>query len=402
MSRPDRPRVLLTVTAPVTARLFLRGYAVFLAGSGYDVHIAASDVEDLASGLAAEGVTVHAVSMSREPDLSGDLKSARAMVRLLKRLRPDIVVYATPKASLLSSVAAWWTRTPVRVYSLWGIRFETARGLARHVYRAIEKVTVTCSTAVIANSESLADRAAALRLRRRDRITVPGAGSSHGVDAGHFDPDGEIGAVDEATDRFLLEDVFTVGYVGRLHPDKGVDTLLNAVARIGDDRSVQTVLVGADEGALASRVDHGPRVHSTGEVADVRPYLRRFDVVVLMSLREGFPNVVLEAAAMRVPAIVSDATGCVDAVLHGVTGFVVPRGDHRDLARRIIELRADRGSRLAMGEAARDRVRRDFDPVEVWSAHEQHLAAQLAARTTSPRGPRRKRSHGARRNESVR
>lgn len=405
MIRDDRPRLVMVVTAAVTARLFLQGYAAYLADAGYDVHMIADDIDDLAPDMAEAGVTVHSVPMSRDPDLRRDIASLSAMVGLLRVLRPEVAVYATPKASLLTSIAARISRTPVRVYSLWGIRFETSTGLGRIVLRGLERLTAAASTAVVANSESLADRASILGITRRSKITVPGHGSSHGVDSVRFDPDRDLADVDEATGAFLADrDAFTIGYVGRLHPDKGVDTLVEAAALFasrGED--IRFVLVGGDEGALPADLERLSNVHLAGEVADVRPYLARFDLLVLMSLREGFPNVVLEAAAMRVPAIVSDATGCVDSVVDGLTGVVVARGDTQQLVRDIESLRGDDAGRLAMGAAARDRAIRDFEPRDVWGAYEQHIAAQLLkVRTRSAVSGSRGSMAGARRKQDIR
>lgn len=384
-----RTRLLIAVTAEVTARLFTSGYAAFLADQGYDVHLVADGIDALSPELADRGVTVHSLSMSRDPNLLTDGPSLVAMVRLVRSLRPDVVIYATPKASLLAALASWFARVPVRIYALWGIRFETATGAGRIILRTFERVIAGLSTAVVANSASLADRASQLGITSRRRISVPGHGSSHGVDALRFDREAERPPIDDETAAFLRDgDDFTVGYVGRLHPDKGVDTLLEAAALLSArDRSVQVVLVGGDEGALTTPIERVRKVHQTGEVADVRPYLVEFDLLVLMSLREGFPNVVLEAAAMGVPSIVSDATGCVDAVLDGQTGRIIARGDASSLAENIDDLRSQPGLRLALGAAARERAVRDFDQNAVWSAHERHIAAQLAA--AKPRRRRR-------------
>jgi glycosyltransferase involved in cell wall biosynthesis len=367
------------VTAEITARLFTSGYAAFLAEDGYDVHLVADGVDGLGPQLADRGVTVHSLAMSRDPNPLEDGPSLIAMVRLVRSLRPDVVIYATPKASLLAALASWFARVPVRIYALWGIRFETATGVGRFVLRSFERIIARLSTAVVANSASLADRAAVHGIVNRDRISVPAHGSSHGVDSRHFALGAERPPLDEATAAFLTGDEkFTVGYVGRLHPDKGVDTLLEATGLLANrGMDVRVLLVGADEGALASSIDEHGAVHQTGEVSDVRPYLAEFDVLVLMSLREGFPNVVLEAAAMGIPAIVSDATGCIDAVVDGVTGWVVPRGDSATLALRIEDLLRQQPARLALGAAAQKRAERDFEPKAVWRAHERHVAAQL-------------------------
>ncbi|MDR2997029.1 MAG: glycosyltransferase family 4 protein [Microbacterium sp.] len=366
------------MTAQVTARLFMRGYVEFLSQSGYDVMLVADDLSALREPMSDRGVRTMSVPMERDPAPLKDLVSLIRMMRLIARARPDAVVYATPKASLLASIAARLFGVPARVYALWGIRFETAQGAERVLYRGIERMIATSSTAVVANSASLAARAAELGVTGADRVVVLGEGSSHGVDSKRFSRRAQLPEIDAATARFLADhEGITLGFVGRLHPDKGIDTLMAAASRLtAQGEAVRVILVGGEEGADVE-IPPGVAVHLTGEVPDVRPYLDVFDVLVLMSRREGFPNVVLEAASMEVPAIVSDATGCVDSVLDGVTGYVVPTGDADALGSAIAELAGDPAGLRALGVAARDRAVKSFDPEYVWRLSEEHLRSQL-------------------------
>lgn len=356
----------------------MRGYAEFLARVGYEVTLVADDLTGLEGELTGSGVSVHSLPMSRDPDPIRDLVSLARIGRLIARLRPDAVIYATPKASLLTSIAARLFRVPVRIYELWGIRFETSKGLARRLFRAIEQVVASCSTAIVANSASLAARAVELGITRGDRVVVLGHGSSHGVDSERFSRRTTFPKLDAATEQFLSDTSgLTVGFVGRLHPDKGIDTLLAAAAKAAADGGMRILLVGGDEG-ISLTIPDGIAVHLAGDVGDVRPYLAAFDVLVLMSLREGFPNVVLEAAAMEVPAIVSNATGCVDSVIDGVTGRIVATGDVASLSQTLTELARDAKIRRSLALAARRRVLEDFDPEAVWGLAESHLRTQLA------------------------
>jgi len=77
------------------------------------------------------------------------------------------------------------------------------------------------------------------------------------------------------------------------------------------------------------------------------------------------PNVVLEAAAMGIPSVTTDATGAVDSVVHEHTGLIVPVGDESALAEAVLRLIQNQASRESMGREARDRVVRDFQPEDV-------------------------------------
>ena len=111
-----------------------------------------------------------------------------------------------------------------------------------------------------------------------------------------------------------------------------------------------------------------PRVTLIGHVADCRPFYLGFDLLVLPSYREGFPNVLLEGAAMALPIVTTTATGCVDAVEDGVTGTLVPVGAVAELTAALERYCGDERLRRSHGEAGRRRVVSLFDRRGVWAA----------------------------------
>ncbi|WP_417505950.1 glycosyltransferase family 4 protein [Microbacterium sp.] len=369
------PKLCLLVTSSVTATTFLGGYLNDLKQDGWDVTLICSDGPGLPALIEENGVGFEALRMAREPSPLRDLVSVYQAWRLLRRLRPEVVVYATPKASLVGALAGRLAGVPRRIYELWGLRLETATGVRRKIFGALESLTARLSTSVVANSRSLADRARDLRVDGRRAIVVLGEGSSHGVDAERFHPGvrteplrGNDGT-EVSSDRGPV-----IGFIGRLHPDKGLETLLEALNLVfAAGNHFQFVLVGEDEGAIdeieIERLSQRLPVHLVGHMDDVRPALAAMDILVLPSRREGFPNVVLEAAAMQVPSIVSDATGCRDSVVDRDTGLIVPVDDAVALAGAIEELLNNEALRIRMGEDARERILADFSATEVRLAH---------------------------------
>lgn len=378
-------RIIFVVTSSLTATTFLRGYLRALRSSGWQVGVVAAPGPGLEDLAAAEGVALHQVAMKREPSLVSDVLALVNMTWLLLRARPDVIVYATPKASLLAAVAARIAGVRVRIYELWGLRLETATGLGARALHGLERFTMALSTSIVANSASLARRAVDLGLTGKEPVVL-GLGSSHGVDLDRFSRGANIPDVDERTRIFLDEtEGLTVGFVGRLHPDKGIDTLLEALTIVAESGTkVRAVLVGGDEGAdvsaRVSALSDKVAVHLTGAVPDPRPYLIEFDVIVLVSLREGFPNVILEAAAMKVPAIVSRSTGTVDSVEDGITGLIVGVSDSTALALGISQIAASPDKRRDFGESARNWVASAFGQEEVWKLHIEYFAAALEQR----------------------
>jgi glycosyltransferase involved in cell wall biosynthesis len=100
---------------------------------------------------------------------------------------------------------------------------------------------------------------------------------------------------------------------------------------------------------------------------DIPQHYALMSVLVLPTYREGFPTVLLEAGAMEVPVVATRVTGCVDAVIDGVTGILIPVRDTQALAQAIQTYLGDRGLAQRHGRAARARVLDEFQPESVWA-----------------------------------
>jgi glycosyltransferase involved in cell wall biosynthesis len=310
--------------------------------------------------------------MARSVTPWADLRALVAWVRVLRSVRPDVVFAGTPKAGLLAMVAARLVGVRRRAYFLQGLRLEGADGRQRRVLGAMEWLASWSSQVVVAVSPSLARRYAELKLNAGRPVVVPHHGSSHGVNTEHFRPTERAEHVLE--EAGLDPTVPVLAFIGRLTRDKGPDALIAAaheIRRLGEE--VQLLILGAQDEADSSSYlerlrDSGLPLVVHDHLEDVRPFLSVTDVLVLPTWREGMPNVVLEAAAMGVPAITTSATGAVDSVVDGVTGVIVPVDDAAALAEAIDRLLKDADLRRRMGRAARDRMVADFQPDDVAAA----------------------------------
>jgi glycosyltransferase involved in cell wall biosynthesis len=376
-------RILLAVTADVSIG-FVAGTARYLAAQGWDVHVASGAGPRLERLGEEPGITVHPTSVERDPSLRSDATALLAVVRLVRRIRPDVVSAATPKAGLLFSLAAAVLRVPVRVYQLWGLRYETERGLRRRVLMATERLAAGAATDVLAVSASLQEIAVRDRLVRARKTQVLGAGSSHGVDPVRFAVDAETRR-DRQQARWPEDRRPVIGFVGRLNPDKGIDTLA-AAARILSARGVEArlVIVGSHDGAaedvIAQLTTCGWPCEFWGQTDDVAGALSQMDVLCLPTRREGFPNVVLEAAVAGLPTVATPATGVVDAVQHERTGLLAASFDPSDLADQLARVVTEPALRQSLGRAARDRAIAEFDQTRVWHLYADFYASRLGRR----------------------
>ena len=250
--------------------------------------------------------------------------------------------------------------------------------------RMLERISAGTAHFVVAVSDSLRRVAVADRLAPARKFVVIGAGSSNGVDMERFSTTSQQRTEAQHENQDIAP---VIGFIGRIHPDKGLDLLAAAtevLARRGSRGSL--LVVGAsdspagDELRTALEQSSWP-VRLIGAQSDVAPALRRMDMLCLPTLREGFPNVVLEAAAAGVPTVATSATGVVDAVVDTKTGVICPDRDPEHLADLLSRLLASSELRGQMGEAARARAEATFARPQVWEKTAAYYASIMPRRS---------------------
>lgn len=368
-------QVLHVTTITLTLR-FLQGHLQYQRKKGFQTHVACSPAPDLFSIAANSGALAWPIPMVRGISLLGDIKSLWSMLRLLRRMRPDIVHAHTPKAGLIAMVAAALAGVRLRIYHMHGLRFATATGMQRRILRLMELLTCKLAHHVFCVSDSLRDTALAEGLCRPSKLSVPGRGSIAGVDAGgRFRA--EAGEERRAATRRELGiplDSRVIGFVGRVVPEKGLAELETAWSKLRDRvPGCRLLLVGPNEHEyplppeLAERLTADPKVHRVDFVEDPARYYAALDVLALPSYREGLSVVLLEAAAMERPVVATRVPGCVEAVVEGETGKLVPPYDPKALEDALYAYLADADLARRHGAAARKHVQRDFRPEPIWT-----------------------------------
>ncbi|HKP01618.1 MAG TPA: glycosyltransferase, partial [Nitrospiraceae bacterium] len=185
-----KPITLVHITTVPQSLTFVMGQVGYMKARGFNVVGLSSPGEWLNRFAEREGVPVHAVEMPRRVTPWRDLLAVLKLVRLLSRIRPEIVHAHTPKAGLLGMLSAWIVRTPVRIYHMHGLPFVTATGLTRRLLIWSEKISCRLAHQVLSVSVSSRAHAVETGLCRADKIKVLLKGSINGVDAvDRFNPD---------------------------------------------------------------------------------------------------------------------------------------------------------------------------------------------------------------------
>lgn len=356
-------KLLIAVTADISVRL-LNGQLDYLVRQGFDVHLVVSKGAS-SEALKRDGrVTVHHVAMAREISVWKDMKALIQMIRVFRKVRPDISNVGTPKAALLGSIAAFLTRTKTRIYTLRGLRMETATGKLRTLLWLIEQLIIGLSTKVIAISPSLITTCQALQIQGISKMTVLGKGSSNGIQLADF------AAKRQETVRYVFDKPqFVVGFTGRITKDKGIEELIAAFLASED---MNLLLVGDfddQHGLKKETVDvirQHPNIHVTGFLPNPAPYYSMMDVFVIPSYREGFSNVCLEAAAAGLAVIGTDVTGIKDAMVDQETGILIPARSSSAIQTAITTLKNDEKLRETYAFNGKKRVILDFQSEHMW------------------------------------
>lgn len=323
-------KIIRTSTIPGSLNNFCRGLLKDLRDNeGYEVIAVSSPGDALDEVRQREGVKTYAVAMERRLSPLKDLNSLWGLIKVFRNERPDIVHSITPKAGLLSMLAAWICRVPVRLHTFTGLVFPTSKGIKRKILMATDKLTCACATHIIPEGEGVKKDLQKYKITNKS-LKVLGYGNIKGIDLERFNPN--IPNVKKEAAKIRKENIFTFLFIGRLVKDKGIHELVSAFKKLQTNSSnVRLLLVGRFEPDLDPlnheillEIEQNPAIEAVGEQKDVRPWLLASDCFVFPSYREGFPNVVIEAGAMGLPSIVTDINGSNEIIIDGQNGRIVP------------------------------------------------------------------------------
>jgi L-malate glycosyltransferase len=337
----------------------------------HDVHLYGLHYWDGPATIIRNGVTLHGVC--EPPELYvGDHRSIYEAIYYTAHLTPallrnqfDVIdCQQFPYFPIFSSKANELMRSSAVVvtwYEVWNDYWYQYLGWKGALGKAVERLTVRLPDQIIAISEFVATDLEAIG--RWENVTVVHNGVDYewiqNVPAGEADWD--------------------VVYVGRLIEHKNVDKLLEAVAIVAEemDEPIRCGIIG--DGPQRTELERYARELGVSEEieflgfvetdAEVIEHLKAADVFVLPSMREGFPNTILEANACGVPSIVvdHDTNGATAVVEDGVTGYVMPLSSDA-IAAKIREILTNNALRADLQQAARN-YGRDHD----WSAIVEEL-----------------------------
>jgi len=326
-------------------------------------------IAPLAAHLTRQGHTVIQADGARfSIRRSISLWDGVAVLRLLWYLRwqpIDILHVHTAKAGAVGRLAAWLAGTRRVVYTAHDFPFHNRLPMwKRRLYAWLERQLATLCQAITVDSPAVKNHGLMLGIAPAHKIVVIPVG----VDTTKFNP--------HAYGAQMLPGVW-IGTVARLVPEKGLETLLQALHDLIEKGfPVRGLIVG--EGRLrqalearAAALGLSTAVVFVGYQEDVRPWLGAMDIFALPTQREGLSVAVLEAMSMERPVVVSDLPAFHDVVLPEQTGLVAG-----DWVAQLTRLVTDPELRRRLGTAARVHVREFYEQAGSCRAYERVIVGR--------------------------
>ena len=368
---PKRIKLFRISTVPTTMESLLNDQ-LRMVNEHYEVVAVSSPGKEMQVLREREGIRTIEVPMERRISPVKDFISLIRMIRVFVKERPYMVHSMTPKAGLISMLAGWMTRVPVRMHTFTGLVFPTATGWKQRLLMCTDWLTCACATHVNPEGEGVKRDLMTYGITKKP-LQIIGNGSICGVDMAYFD---RTEAVMKQAVAYREEGCFTFCFVGRIVRDKGINELVSAFVRLHEKYpQVRLLLVGPFEKKLdpvlpetEKAIQNHPAIRFMGFQPDVRPFLVASDALVLPSYREGFPNVVLQAGAMGLSSIVTDINGSNEIILPNENGVIIPSKDEEALYRAMENFLLHPEEVQRMAGKARSMIASRYDRKILWEA----------------------------------
>lgn len=362
-----KKKIAFVVAIPLTATAFLMDHIAALQHS-YEVHLICNfPDEESKRTFEAKGITCHSAPILRNINLIGDLKGLFTLRKIFRKERFDGVHSVTPKAGLLTACAGWLARVPNRVHIFTGQVWATRKGGMRFMLKMMDKLIALFDTRILVDGEGQRQFLIKNGVLTEKNSSVPANGSIAGIKLERYVISEQVRRA-ERDNLGIPEDHVVYIFLGRLNHDKGIGELYEAFNRLVVDCPKAVLLFyGMDEEGYDEKVTDFPNIKKgenfffPGLTKTPFNALQAGDVFVLPTWREGFGVSVLEAQALGLPVITSDAYGVVDASVPGETGLRCKVGDAPGLYECMKQYYDNPDMRLLHGANGRKRVEQLFD-----------------------------------------
>ncbi len=366
-------KLIRITTVPISLKLLLTDQMRFMKENGFEVIMISSEGKEIREIIENEKSSHIAVNMTRKISPLRDLISLAQLIILFLRLKPDIVHSHTPKAGLLSMLAAKICLVKCRIHTVAGLPVMTASGFRKKILIFTEKLTYWASNYVLPNSNSLKKYIIDEKLCKESKVKIIGYGSSNGIDLNRYSKANlDIKKLEniKATIKFDQNYDYLL-FVGRLVYDKGIIELIKAFDNLRlNNKNIKLILIGPFENErneetlpieIILKIQNDDSIIYIPWTDDVEYYMAFSKLLIHPSHREGFPNVILQAGAMECPVICSAIPGNIDIIDNTITGTLFSKGSADELLLKLCLILSDYYNAKELAFNLRERIEVNFD-----------------------------------------
>lgn len=372
-----KKKLIRITTVPMSLAGLLKGQLKFMT-QYFKVIGISSSANGLLDKLAEwENIEAIQVEMTRKITPIKDIIAVYKLYNIFKKERPFIVHTHTPKAGTLGMLAAKFAGVPNRLHTIAGLPLVEASGSKRMLLNLVEKITYACATKIYPNSFGLQEIILKNKFTKKSKLKVIGKGSSNGINTTLFNSEfmSDLEKLEFKEKIGINRNDFVFIFVGRLVTDKGINELISAFVNINEQfDNTKLLLIGPYESHMdpltnvtMDLIATHTNIITLGWQDDVRPYFAISNCLVFPSYREGFPNVVLQACAMKLPCIVTNINGCNEIILNNKNGFIIPVKNTEAILNAMKNMYFLPNSEfIKMGETSRKIIVSKFEQQFVW------------------------------------
>ncbi|MFT6069516.1 MAG: glycosyltransferase involved in cell wall biosynthesis [Bacteriovoracaceae bacterium] len=329
----------------------------------FDLQVVCSEGEAFEEVQSYLNNPIKKIQIKREISPCSDLISTWRLIKYFRRRKIDISHSNTPKAGVICAIAAFLVRVPVRCHTFTGQRWATLSGFKRLLLMTCDRLICKLNTHVYADSESQIKFLSQNKIPGKKSLICLGQGGFAGVDLERYSKT----RLKKDTLPRILEPIagkFIISFVGRIVKEKGIEELLRSFSRLKErGLNIGLLLIGSFEEELdpisnecKEVIQKYEEIVHAGYLSYPEELLAYSSVLCLPSYREGFPMVVLEAASLGIPSIVSEIPGNIDTVVNNETGLWFELGNDKNIDSAIEKLYLNPNLCESFGAKARERV----------------------------------------------
>lgn len=341
--------------------------------AGYDVVVATGGIgsKKAPAGRLVDELTKEKIPFRFLPHITRDMfwwTEAFGFFDILKAIadeEPDIVHLNSSKAA---GIGALWSRflgVKKIVYTVHGWPFNESRNfLSKLIIIFFSWLTAILSTHVIVISKADMTQASKMPfVRKKTRLVYNGITPTSPLPR----PEARL-KIKSLSGVDIKQSELLVGTVAELHPNKGLDTLIEAVSL--SKGLWKVLIIGAGEEKeklmrLVSSKNLSSRILFSGFIPEASSLVRAFDIFVLPSRKEGLPYVILEAGISSLPVVATSVGGVAEIIEDRTTGILVQKEAPEMLAKSLDELINNPSRREIMGQALNRKIKNEFSRSEM-------------------------------------